>query len=137
MEPKIIDGSVFSDSRGHLFYNNNFISSAVKRLYIIQNINCEFRRGWQGHKIEQRWYSAINGSFEIKLIKIDHWENPTRDLKPVIFILESKNLDVLHIPPGYVSCIQSIEEESKLLLMSDYLVGAIDDDFRFDLNYFI
>lgn len=137
MEPKIIDGSVFSDSRGQLFYNNNFISSAVQRFYIIQNINCEFKRGWQGHQIEQRWFSAVNGSFKIQLIKIDHWENPTRNLKPIIFILESKNLDVLHMPPGFVSCIQSMEEESKLLVMADYLVGAIDDDFRFDLNYFI
>lgn len=137
MEPKIINGSVFLDSRGQLFHNNNFNAQLVKRFYLIENVDCSLKRGWQGHQIEQRWFTAVKGTFKIQLIKIDNWENPTRNLNPTLFILDAKNLDVLHIPPGYVTCIQSLEEKSKLLIMSDYLVDEIDDEFRFDLSYFI
>ena len=31
-------------------------------------------RRWQGHKVEQRWFSAMNGIFEIELIKVDDWK---------------------------------------------------------------
>lgn len=50
--------------------------------------------------------------------------------------IESKTLDVLHVPKGYVSSIQAVEEESKLLVMADYLMGEIEDEYRFELNYF-
>ena len=85
---------------------------------------------------EQRWYSAINGSFEIKLIKIDEWEYPSKHLEPINLHLDSNKLDILHIPPGYISCIQSLEKDSKLLVMADYLLGEIQDEYRFELDYF-
>jgi len=45
-------------------------------------------------------------------------------------------MDVLHVPPGYVSSIQSQEKSSKLLVMSDYLLGEIQDEYRYDITYF-
>jgi dTDP-4-dehydrorhamnose 3,5-epimerase-like enzyme len=93
-------------------------------------------RGWQGHQIEQRWYSCISGEFKIELIQIDNWENPSRDLKINSFVIDSEKLDVLHVPNGYVSSIQSLEPNSKLLIMADYLLGELNDEFRFDINYF-
>ena len=53
-----------------------------------------------------------------------------------IRILNDQNLDVLYVPGGYANSIQSLEENSKLLLMSDYRWGDIEEEYGFDSNYF-
>jgi len=136
MNPILLKGNCHTDERGNLKYKNNFDTSEVKRTYIIENKSTVFKRGWQGHKVEQRWFSALSGSFQIQLIKVDDWEHPSTTLNPFVFQLESKTLDVLHIPAGYISCIQATEENSKLLVMADYLLGQISDEFRYALDQF-
>ena len=112
MNPTLIKGDVHNDERGNLFYNNDFDSSSIKRVYFIENDNTSISRRWQGHKIEQRWFSAVTGSFKILLIKIDKWEQPNKYIRASL-ILNSNTLDVLHIPKGYISSIQALEEFSK------------------------
>lgn len=136
MNPTIIKGGQFQDERGVLKFNNDFNAFGVKRIYTIENKSTDFIRGWQGHKIEQRWFSVIHGSFKIQLIQISNWENPSKNLPRSEFILKSESLDVLHIPSGYISSIQALEVNSKLLLFADYQLGEIQDEYRFDLNYF-
>jgi len=136
MKPYLIFGNCHHDLRGQLFYNNDFDASGVRRMYIIENHSVDFVRAWQGHKIEQRWFSAVQGRFKIQLIAIDNWENPSNSLPRFEFILDATSLAILLIPPGYVSSIQAQEEKSKLLVMSNYLLGEIDDDFKFTTNYF-
>ncbi len=136
MNPILLKGNCHTDDRGNVKYNNNFDASEVKRTYIIENKSTVFKRGWQGHQVEQRWFSALSGSFQIQLIKVDDWEHPSRTLNPFVFQLESETLDVLHIPAGYISCIQATKENSKLLVMADYLLGQISDEFRYDLDQF-
>lgn len=136
MSYKLIEGKNHSDNRGILTFNNDFDASAIKRMYTIQNNDVNFVRAWQGHKIESRWFSAIQGSFEIKLIKIDGANKVDKKTKVSIFVLNSNTLDVLCVPKGYVSSIQAKEKESKLLVMSDYLLGEVDDDYRFAPDYF-
>ncbi len=136
MIPKIITGGSHSDQRGTLFYNNDFDASAIKRMYVIENENTNFLRGWQGHQIEQRWFSVMQGSFRIQLIAIDHWDEPSTNLERFTFVVDSGKLDVLHVPSGYVSSIQSLEQGSKLLVLSDYLLGAIQDEYRYEVDYF-
>ncbi|MCO6146886.1 WxcM-like domain-containing protein [Flavobacterium sp. NRK1] len=136
MKPQIIEGNIHSDQRGDLRYNNAFDATEVKRIYIIENKDTSLIRGWQGHKIEQRWFSALAGNFEIKLIKIDDWQNPSQELKPYVFLLDSNNLKVLHIPAGYVSSIKALDDNSKLLVMADYKIGEIQDEYRYDINHF-
>ena len=136
MRLKLIQGELYNDDRGNLKYNNEFNPSRIKRIYIIENINTSFIRAWQGHKIECRWFSAIQGSFEIKLIKIDNWEEPNKNLKVSTFVLDSTTLDFLCVPKGYVSSVKSIKMNSKLLAMSDYALGEINDEYRFPPNYF-
>ena len=135
MPPKIITGNSHTDDRGTLCFNNDFDASAIKRIYIIEN-NGDIIRAWQGHKIEQRWFSAIKGSFKIQLIKIDHWDQPSKNLEKHTFTVNAEKLDVLHAPQGYVSWIQSLEEGSKLLVMAGHLLGEIQDEYRFDVEYF-
>ncbi len=136
MAYKIIKGKNHSDQRGKLTFNNDFNASEIKRMYTIQNNDNNFVRAWQGHKIEKRWFTAIHGSFEIKLIKIDNWEQPDKNSEVSTIILDDKNLDILCIPNGYVNSIQALEENSKLLAMSDHQLGEINDEYRFEANYF-
>ena len=136
MIPKITKGNSHTDSRGTLFYNNDFDISAIKRIYVIENFDTDFVRAWQGHKIEQRGFSAVQGSFEIKLIKIDNWDCPNHQLPCETYLLHSVHLDVLQIPKGYVSSIKALEEGSKLLLFADYFLNEVSDEYRYNLNYF-
>jgi dTDP-4-dehydrorhamnose 3,5-epimerase-like enzyme len=136
MEPKLISGNYHSDQRGTLLYNNDFDASLIKRIYIIENVSPEFIRGWQGHQIEQRWFSVVSGKFKIQLVKIDNWEKPSVNLANFTFFIDSEKLNVLHVPKGYVSSIQSLELNSKLLVMADYSLGETKDEYRYDIDYF-
>jgi dTDP-4-dehydrorhamnose 3,5-epimerase-like enzyme len=133
---KVITGGNHTDKRGTLTFNNDFDASDIKRIYTIENESTKTIRAWQGHKIESRWFSAIKGSFEIKLIKIENWENPDKNAEVFSIILNDKNLNTLCVPNGYLNSIQALEENSKLLAMSDYQLGEINDEYKFDLNYF-
>ncbi|TYC08809.1 sugar epimerase [Bizionia gelidisalsuginis] len=136
MTHKLITGNRHTDSRGNLTFNNDFDASPIKRLYTIENKTTDYIRAWQGHKIESRWFSAIKGSFEIKLIQIDNWENPNKNAEICSTTLNDKSLDTLCVPKGYINSIQALEENSKLLVMSDYGFDEIKDEYRFDPNYF-
>jgi hypothetical protein len=81
MVPKLIFGNSYKDDRGELNYNNSFKLSPIKRFYTIANNTNFLKRGWQGHKIEQCWYTAALGRFEIQLILVDNSSNPSLDLK--------------------------------------------------------
>lgn len=134
---EIIKRSQFSDQRGAIFYNNKFDVVPVKRIYCIENQLVEYIRGWQGHQIENRWFSAIFGSFIIKIVIIDDWENPNPKLKIQEFVLLANKLDILYNPYGSCTSIQAREPNSRLLVMSDYLLGEIQDEYRFPADYFI
>lgn len=136
MKPLLHKGSLFQDHRGSLRYNNDFEASQIKRIYTIENQSTENIRAWQGHKIEQRWFSAINGSFLIKIIEPDHWENPSGINASFEFVLEKKTLDFLHVPSGFLTGIKALEENSQLLVMADYALGEIKDEYKFPLEVF-
>ncbi|OBS13142.1 sugar epimerase [Elizabethkingia miricola] len=132
----IYKGSKHIDDRGIITFNNEFDASPVKRIYTIENNSIDFIRGWQGHAIEQRWFSCMKGSFDIAVIKIDNFENPSKELNPVYFKLNTKSLDYLHIDGGYITAIKALEPESKLLVLADYALGEINDEYRFPLETF-
>ena len=134
--PTIIKGNSHTDDRGTILFNNDFKATEVKRIYFIENKDTEFVRAWQGHKIEQRWFSAVQGSFEIKLIEVDDWESPSKNSLVHSFVLNANQLDILHVPLGYISSIQALEHSSKLLVMADYLIGEVKDEYRYEADYF-
>ena len=136
MVSKLLKGNNHVDSRGSLFYNNDFDATAVKRIYVIENQTTDIVRGWRGHKIEQRWFSAIKGSFKIELIAIDDWGHPSKELKRDTFLVYAATMDVLHIPAGVISSIQSLEEGARLLVMADYSFGALNDEYWFEVDCF-
>ncbi|CAM3972247.1 WxcM-like domain-containing protein [Flavobacterium cucumis] len=134
MIPKLIPGGSHSDIRGTLTFNNDFDATSIKRMYTIENADVYSIRGWQGHKIEQRWFSAINGTFKIQILSIDYFEKGLKDLKPYCFVLKADKMDILHVPAGFVSSIQAQEVGAKLLVLADYKVGEVDDEFRFEYH---
>lgn len=136
MLPTIIKGGSHKDSRGKLLFNNDFDTTVIKRIYFIENETPSILRQWQGHKIEQRWFSAILGEFKIQLIKIDNWESPNKNLNTSEFKIKADTFDVLHIPKGYVTSIQSLTENARLIVFSDYLLNEIKDEYKFPIDYF-
>jgi dTDP-4-dehydrorhamnose 3,5-epimerase-like enzyme len=135
-QPQFINGSAHKDERGSLKYNNAFDLSPIKRFYTIEPASIDFKRGWQGHKIEQRWFTVLKGSFEITIIEVDDWESPNRDLEQQIFTLAAAALDVLYIPAGFITCIQAKEENAILGVFADYQLGELNDEYRYELNHF-
>jgi len=136
MKPTLIVGGVHTDVRGTLRCNNAFDASAIKRMIVIENVDTSFVRAWQGHKIEQRWFSAVQGGFTIRLIAPDNWETPFKDAEIETYELDSAKLDILHIPSGYISSIRATAEGSRLLVMSNYAFNEIVDEYRFPVDYF-
>ena len=132
----LLKGNKHSDERGVITYNNEFDTSAVKRIYTIENTSTDFVRGWQGHAVEQRWFAAMKGSFEISIIKVDDFDNPSKIVPIEKYILDDSTLTYLHVPPGYITAIKALQKDSKLLVLADYGVGEINDEYRFELDYF-
>jgi len=129
-------GNKFEDERGIITYNNDFDASLVKRIYTIENLQTDFIRGWQGHAVEQRWFACVRGSFRINVIKVDDFENPSSDLESESYDLTADVLDFLHIEPGCITAIKAMEENSKLLVLADYGLQEINDEYRFALDRF-
>lgn len=134
--PHIIKGKNHNDQRGELKYNNTFDANLIKRIYTISNTKANPIRGWQGHKLESRWFSCIKGNFKISLMAIDDWDKPIKNSLKQEFYITDETLDILYTPPGYVSCLEMLEEDSVLLIMSDYGLGEVIDEYRYDLEYF-
>lgn len=128
---KII-GSSCLDERGKLLFNNEIDLSEIKRMYVIENADLHLIRAWQGHRIEKRWFVAVKGKFLIKLVKIDNFEYPSDELEVRSFELDSISLEALIVDSGYASSIQALETDSKLLVFSNYRMGEVEDNFKFN-----
>lgn len=136
-ELSIIQGGVTKDERGQIRFVNDFDMSLVKRFYIIKNADTELIRGWRAHRIEQRWFYVLSGSFNVDLVKIDNWDNPNPLLTIENIILEASNMKVLHVPKGYGTAFRALESNSELLVYADYpLTHAPLDDYTWRFDYF-
>ena len=136
MTPKLIEGGNFSDNRGTLSYVNDFSFKDIERFYIISNSDTHPLRAWQGHKLDAKNFYCLSGSFRIHYVKIDNWENPSKDLTIETVTLTESESKMLHIPAGYANAIESLEPDSKLISFSTLpLSNVSEDDVRYDANY--
>ena len=135
---KTILGGIAKDFRGQIRFVNDFDMSLVKRFYIIKNKDLDLIRGWRAHKIEQRWFYVLSGSFAFDIVKIDNWDKPSKDLLIDRQNLIEKGNQLLHLTTGYGTAFQALEENSELLVFSDYgIENAPNDDYTYPLDYFI
>ncbi len=132
-----IQGGIAKDERGQIRFVNEFDMSLVKRFYIIQNADTALIRGWRAHRIEQRWFYVLSGSFNVDLVKIDNWGNPSPTLPIENLILHAADMKVLHVPVGYGTAFRALEAGSELLVYADYPVShAPLDDYTWKHDYF-
>ena len=138
---KIINLEKFKDSRGK--YIESFNTTFYKKYSINTNfIQDDFSfskknvlRGFHGDSKTWKLFFCVKGKFEVKLVEIDDWENPSNNLNVKIYILEEENPKVLQIPEGYVNGFSALEENSKLMIMSNFRLGENpNDDVRFESN---
>lgn len=133
--PFLIKGGSFQDERGRLDFVNDFNLESIKRMYFTTNANVGEFRGWQGHEIECRWFYCVHGAFEIKLVRIDDWENPSSNPEMFTFELSEEQPEVLYVPGGFANGFSSLKENSKIMMMSDYGMGELlNDEIRFESN---
>lgn len=133
----LIKGGIAKDHRGQIRFVNDFDMSLVKRFYIIKNSDTELIRGWRAHRMEQRWFYVLSGSFELSLVRIDDWENPSKNLDIEKRILKTENQQVVHVPVGYGTAFKALEEGSELLVFADYgIENAKNDDYTWPIGYF-
>jgi len=136
-ESNFIQGGIAKDERGDIRFVNEFDMSSVKRFYIIRNADINLIRGWRAHRIEQRWFYVLSGSFNVDLVKIDNWENPDPELPIENVVLEANNMKLLHVPAGYGTAFRALVPNSELLVYADYpLTHAPKDDYSWNVDYF-
>lgn len=136
MKAKVIQGGSFSDHRGTISYVNDFSFKDIERFYIISNTDENPIRAWQGHKLDAKNFYCISGSFKIHFIKIDNWENPSKDLPVETIAVNVSESKIVHIPAGYANAIESLETGSKLISFSTLPLAAVgDDDVRYAQDY--
>jgi dTDP-4-dehydrorhamnose 3,5-epimerase len=132
-EIKVIRGEIFRDYRGQISSLNNFHFEDVKRTYIIHHPDISVIRGWHAHQHERKWFYCIKGKFSVALVKIDNWENPSRDLKPEIFHLSDEESLLVCVPAGYANCLKAHTPDAIIMVLSDVpLPEAYSDSWRYD-----
>lgn len=133
----VIQGGIAKDERGQIRFVNDFDMSLVKRFYIIKNVDTKQIRGWRAHRIEQRWFYVLSGSFNIDLVEIDNWDNPSPSLFIQNIMIQASDMKVLHVPAGYGTAFRALEADSELLVYADYPVThAPLDDYTWRFDYF-
>ena len=132
----LISGGIHSDERGSVSFVNDFDMEQIKRFYTITHSDTHIIRGWQGHKIEKKWFFCTKGAFVVRVIKIDDWHQPSKYLEISKYHLQSDKSEILFVDQGCVTCMQAVTKDSTLLVFSDQdLLHSKADDYRFDQNY--
>lgn len=135
-KPFLITGDFYVDDRGLITFSNEFNFHNIKRFYTIQNHNINFIRAWHGHKIEEKYFFVVDGTFLIGAVKIDNWEIPSKSLEIQKFVLSDIKPAILYVPEGYANGFMNLTQNNKLLIFSSLKVeDSLNDDFRFDAFY--
>ena len=79
MEPILFESKSNSDHRGKVSFTNDLNLNKVVRTYKVINKQVRTVRAWHGHKIEEKWISVEDGEFLVCAVKIEDFENPSKD----------------------------------------------------------
>jgi dTDP-4-dehydrorhamnose 3,5-epimerase len=130
--PQIISGDSFFDERGQLDFFNSFDMKDIVRFYKTAPLGVGHIRAWQGHVKECKWFYCVKGKFEINLVEVDDFNEPSELLKPKEFLLEASKPSVLFIPEGFANGFQSLEDGSELMIFSNFSLSESNaDSIRF------
>ncbi|MBC8767866.1 hypothetical protein H4O18_07675 [Arenibacter sp. BSSL-BM3] len=130
-----IEGSIFSDNRGKIKFFNSFDMAQIVRFYEISPASPEIIRGWQGHKIEKKWFYCHSGAFVINIVNIAEENIALAELSAERFELNESMPIILEVPAGSASGFKAILPGSKLMVFSNFtLEESTKDDIRFPLE---
>lgn len=135
-KPTIIHGGIFSDERGSMRFVNDFRFDDVKRFYFIKHTDTSVIRAWQGHQFEKKYFYPISGSFIVAWVKIDDFNNPSKDLIPEYHILSAQNSEIISVPNGYANGLKALEPNSEIMIFSDMnLEESVNEKIRFPSDW--
>lgn len=137
-KPNIIRGGNFADQRGIMRFVNDFRFNDVKRFYFIKHSDTAIVRAWQGHQFEKKYFYPISGSFIVAWVKIDDFNNPSRDLIPEYHILSATASEIISVPKGYANGLKALEPNSEILIFSDMsLEESVNEKIRFPADWWM
>ena len=135
-KPVLMAGGLAADDRGELGFVNDFRFTGVQRFYTVANYRQGFIRAWHGHKREAKYVTAVSGAAVVGAVRVDNWDEPSRDLPVDRFVLSALKPSVLFIPSGFANGFMSLTSDLKLMFFStSSLEESQGDDFRFDARY--
>lgn len=135
---RIIEGGVFHDFRGQISHVNTFDMTDIARFYVIRQEASSIVRAWHAHQTEKKYFYVLKGSFTLAFVKIDNWNNPSKELVAEIFQLSDKSSEVLCVPEGYANGLKANEPDSILMVYSNkILADAVNDSWRYDKDLWV
>jgi dTDP-4-dehydrorhamnose 3,5-epimerase len=133
VRPVLMSGGLAVDDRGEVGFVNDFRFAGVKRFYTVANHRAGLVRAWHAHRREAKYVTAVSGAALVGAVRIDDWDNPSRDLPAQRFVLSAHKPSVVYIPPGYANGFMSLTSDLKLVFFStSSLEESQADDFRYD-----
>ena len=131
MKATLTAGETFTDHRGILKYVNEINPGYFCRFYTITHPDINVIRAWQGHKIEEKAFYAISGSFTIAVVQPENFDVLSDNEKPVFFNLSEINQQFLRVPEGCYTGIKALSLIATLLVLSSLNIDKSKaDDFR-------
>jgi dTDP-4-dehydrorhamnose 3,5-epimerase len=135
-EVRLIRGGLATDDRGEVGFVNEFDFADVKRFYMVSNHRQGFIRAWHAHRKEGKYVLVVKGAAMVCGVKIDDWDQPSRDLQIHRYVLSERLPSALYLPPGYANGFMSLTDNAKLLFFSTAtLEDSLGDDIRYDARY--
>ena len=126
MLPQVITGGMHSDARGALRFCNDFDLSAGKRFYTIANSAEQPRRGWIGHRKENKWFFPVRGETTIVVSPMDESTNLTRYSR-LHYTLHAETPVVLKVPCNNWFYVEQ-HDGAEVMVFSDCKVGEYEND---------
>lgn len=137
-EPFLIEAGIAIDDRGQLMFANDFDFKkyGIRRFYAVSNHKQGFVRAWHGHKNESKFVLVSKGATVICIVKIDNWDNPSKDLEVKKFVLSAEKPSVLYIPAGYANGFMTLTQDTQVFFFSTSTIDeSKGDDIRFESKY--
>ena len=132
----LYSGDLAVDDRGEVGFVNEFDFAGVKRFYTVKNHRAGLVRAWHGHRHEAKYVTVLEGAALIGAVKIDDWNQPSKELPVSRYVLSAKKPRVLFIPAGYANGFMSLTADARLVFFStSTLKESSGDDIRFGARH--
>lgn len=133
--PHIIDGGLHVDARGTVTFVNDFDFKGVDRFYTIRGHRSHEPRGWRGHRIEHKWFTVVQGTILLSVVKPDDWRLPASNLPVERFVMSGVKPEILSVSAGHATASMALSDGAILIVFSSgQIKDAKMDDYLFPLD---